>query len=163
MPVNRDFIGRSFPARTPFAVGREHIRQFASAVNDDNPAYHDVDAAKAAGYPDVVAPPTFLMALVGWRETIPMHSPELGLDYSRVVHGEQRFSLRRPIVAGDEISVAGSIINVRDLRGNDSVTIEYAFTTTSGEQLGTATTTIIVRGPDPEPVPEPAAESGDRA
>jgi acyl dehydratase len=154
MGVNRAFVGRSFPAGAPFVVGREHIRQFALAVKDDNPTYHDVDAAKAAGYPDLVAPPTFLMAVVGWRETVPMRAPDLGLDYSRVVHGEQRFSLRRPIVAGDEIGFTGTITNIRDLRGNEAVTIEYGFTTTSGESLGTATTTIVVRGPEAEPEPE---------
>jgi acyl dehydratase len=151
MPVNRAFIGRSYPAGMPFLVGREHIRQFASAVNDDNPIYHDVDAAKAAGYADVVAPPTFSVALAGWRSTVPMDDPELGLDFSRVVHGDQRFSLLRPIVAGDEIEVTGTITNIRDLRGTDSVTIEYALVTTSGERLGAATSTLVVRGPDPEP------------
>lgn len=146
MPVNRAYVGRSFVADTSFVVGREHIRQFASAIRDDNPVYHDVDTAKAAGYADLVAPPTFLIAVTMWRQVVPFDDPDLGLDYSRVVHGDQRFSLRRPVVAGDEIVMTATITDVRDVRGNDLLTIEYVFTTTSGEEIGRAAAKLVARG-----------------
>ena len=66
MPLNRAFIGREYPASATYEVGREHIRRFAEAIGDLNPAYLDVEAAKALGHRDVVAPPTFLTAL-GYR------------------------------------------------------------------------------------------------
>ncbi|MFD0851109.1 MaoC family dehydratase N-terminal domain-containing protein, partial [Actinomadura adrarensis] len=59
MPLNRDFIGRSFPPSEPYEVSRVKIRDFAQAIGDPNPIYRDAEAAKAAGHPDVIAPPTF--------------------------------------------------------------------------------------------------------
>ena len=90
MPLNRDFIGREFPPSPPYEVGREKIREFATAIGDTNPAYTDPEAAKALGHPDVIAPPTF--AIISPRHGRAYRSdPDLGLDYSLVVHGEQRF------------------------------------------------------------------------
>jgi acyl dehydratase len=146
VPLNRDFIGRRFVADTSFVVGREHIRQFAAAIQDDNPLSQDVDAAKAAGYVDLVAPPTFLTALVMWRPVLPMDDPELGLDYSLVVHGEQRFTLRRPVVAGDDIVVSVTVTNIRDVGRNELLTTEHEFVTTAGEPVGTALSTLVSRG-----------------
>ena len=90
MPVNPSFVGRSYPPTPPYRVSREKIREFADAINDPNPAYRSVEAAQALGHPDVVAPPTFPIVL-----TLPaghqfIADPEAGVDYSRVVHGEQR-------------------------------------------------------------------------
>jgi acyl dehydratase len=96
MPINRDFIGREFPARDTYEVSRELIRRFADAIGDPNPAYRDVEAAKALGHPEVIAPPTFLTVL-GFRfgGTGPLADSDLGLNYALVVHGEQRLVGRR--------------------------------------------------------------------
>ncbi len=146
MPLDRDFIGRRFVADTPFLVGREHIRQFALAIREDSPLCHDLDAAKAAGYIDLIAPPTFLTTLGMWRSVVPLHDPALGLDYSLVVHGEQRYSLRRPVVAGDEIIVAGMISGIRNAGRNELIIIDYEFATTGGELLATARSSLVSRG-----------------
>jgi acyl dehydratase len=61
--LNRDFIGREYPASSTYEVGREHIRRFAEAVGDTSPACTDPEAARALGHPDVIAPPTFLTVL----------------------------------------------------------------------------------------------------
>ncbi|MDQ1696208.1 MAG: hypothetical protein QOJ03_1561, partial [Frankiaceae bacterium] len=66
MPINRDFIGREYPASETYEVSRELIRRFADAIGDSSPVYRDVEAAKALGHPDVIAPPTFLTVL-GFR------------------------------------------------------------------------------------------------
>ena len=63
MPLDPSFIGRSYPSTEPYEVGREKIREFADAIKDDSPLYRDAEAAKAAGYPDVIAPPTFAVIL----------------------------------------------------------------------------------------------------
>src|SRR6185437_6509858 len=110
MPLNRAFIGREYSFDTPFEVGRELIRHFASAIGDANPISHDVEAAKAAGHPDLVAPPTFLTTLGFRRRSGPIDDPELGLDYSLVVHGEQKFILHRPVYAGDVLSGRTTVV-----------------------------------------------------
>lgn len=146
MAINRDYVGRSFPAAESFVVGREHIRQFATAIGDPNPLYHDLEAAKAAGYPDLVAPPTFLTALAMNRPTIDVRDPDLNLDYSLVVHGEQRYTLSRPVVAGDELTITGTIEEIRDAGRNELLRATYEFRTTAGELVATAQSTLVSRG-----------------
>lgn len=149
MPINPAFVGRSYAFDTPFLVGREHVRQFARAVGDPNPLYHDLDAAKAAGYSDLLAPPTFLAAAMSGRLGVPTDDPELGLDFSLVVHGEQRYSMRRPIVAGDELVVVGTISNIRTVGRNEVLLSTYEFSTTAGESVGTAVCGLVSRGTAP--------------
>ncbi|WP_322755591.1 FAS1-like dehydratase domain-containing protein [Frankia sp. Cas3] len=146
MPLNRDFVGRRFVADTSFLVGREHIRQFALAIGEDSPLCYDLDAAKSAGYVDLVAPPTFLTALSMWRPVIPTHDPTLGLDYSLVVHGEQQYSLRRPVVAGDEIMVSGTVTDIRNAGRNELLISDYEFVTTAGEVVAAARASLVSRG-----------------
>ena len=147
MPLNRDFIGRTYDSGGTFEVGREHIRRFAEAIGDGNPAYTDREAAKALGHPDVIAPPTFLttvgMSLSG---TGPVNDPGLGLNYSLVVHGEQRFVHHRPVRAGDVLSAKTTIEDIRDAGKNELMTIKQEIRTTEGEAVATAYNTIVSRG-----------------
>ena len=149
MVLNPDFIGKAYPPSDPYLVGREKIREFAVAIGDPNPVFHDVAAAQALGYPDLVAPPTFAIALSMKASMAAVRDPELGLDYSRVVHGEQRFTYARPIVAGDELVTTVVIDNVRSMAGNDLVTTTAHLSTVAGEQVATATALIVSRGQDP--------------
>jgi acyl dehydratase len=145
MPVNLSFVGRSYPATPPYRVSREKIREFADAINDPNPAYRSVDAAQALGHADVVAPPTFPIVL-----TLPAGGqftgdPEAGVDFSRVVHGEQRFVHERPVVAGDELQVTLSIDDIRVAAGNELINTRVEVRTTAGELVSTAYATTVVR------------------
>lgn len=146
MPLNRDYVGRSYPSTEPYHVGREHIRHFARAIGDSNPYYHDAQVAQAAGYPDVVAPPTFLTVLSFRRPNEAFADPGLGLDYSRVVHGEQRFVLHRPVFAGDDLVGTPTITDIRDAGRNELLTVELDIATTAGEPVAKAVQTIISRG-----------------
>ncbi|MDP2287803.1 MAG: MaoC family dehydratase N-terminal domain-containing protein [Actinomycetota bacterium] len=148
MALNPEFIGRTYPAGPSYVVGREKIREFARAVGDDNPAYLDPEAAQALGYPDVIAPPTFAIVLSLDAANAALFDPELGLDYSRVVHGEQSFSYTRPICAGDELIVTTVIENIRSMAGNDMVTTKGIITTVDGEPVATATSMLVSRGED---------------
>src|ERR1700742_408967 len=145
MPLNRAFIGRETSFETPFEVGRELIRHFASAIGDTNPIYHDVEAAKAAGHPDLVAPPTFLTTLNFRRPSSPVLDPELGLDYSLVVHGEQKFVLHRPVYAGDELVGRTKVTDIRDIGRNEALITETSVYDADGERVATATMTTISR------------------
>src|SRR5919107_4746887 len=115
MPLNRDFIGREYASNDTYEVSREMIRKFADAIGDWNPAYTDVEAAKALGHPDVIAPPTFLTVLnFRFAGEGPVVDPALGLNYSLVVHGEQSFELHRPVRAGDVLTSVQSVEDIRD-------------------------------------------------
>ncbi|MCW2615194.1 MAG: hypothetical protein JWN08_2188 [Frankiales bacterium] len=147
MPVNRDFIGRQYPASTTYQVGREHVRSFARAIGDTNPASHDVEAARALGHPDVVAPPTFLTVVnFSFATEGPVADPALGLDYSMVVHGEQSFELHRPVHAGDELSSVQSITDIRDAGRNELVVTTTEIADAAGGRVATLRSTLVSRG-----------------
>ena len=146
MSVNQSFIGRSYPPTPTYRVSREKIREFADAINDPNPAYRDIDAARALGHKDVVAPPTFAIVLTLPAGAQFVTDPEAGVDYSRVVHGEQRFVHARPIVAGDEVQVTLTVENIRVAAGNEIITNRADVKTVDGELVTTAYSTIVVRG-----------------
>jgi len=151
MPLDQSFAGRSYPPTTPYLVGREKIREFATAIDDANPAYRDVEAARALGHPDLVAPPTFAIVLSLPAAHQVVLDPALGLDYSRVVHGEQRFELSRPIYAGDELTVVATVEKIRSVAGNDIITTRGDIATTAGEPVGVAYCTLVSRAPDEGP------------
>jgi acyl dehydratase len=146
MPVDQSFVGRVYPPTEPYEVGREKIREFADAINDQNPAYRSVEAAQALGYDDVIAPPTFAIVVTMRSSAQVTGDPDLGIDYSRVVHGEQRFVHARPIVAGDELQVTLTIDSIRVAAGNELITNRSEITTTGGELVSTAYSVIVVRG-----------------
>ena len=148
MAVNENIVGKAYPPVAPYLVGREKIREFASAVMSSEPLHSDVDAAKKAGYSDVVAPPTFPVVLQEKALQILLSDPEAGIDYSRIVHGDQRFDYSRPIVAGDELTTTLEVTKVQSLGGHTMVTSESRVSDAKGEHVVTATSTLVVRGDD---------------
>ena len=146
MPVDPSFAGRTYPPTEPYEVGREKIREFADAINDPNPVYRSRAAAQELGYRDVIAPPTFAIVVTMRAGAQVIHDPDLGIDYSRVVHGEQRFEHVRPITAGDVLQVMVTVESVRTAAGNDIVTTRGDVTTVEGEKVLSAWSTIVARG-----------------
>ncbi|MGI8882206.1 MAG: FAS1-like dehydratase domain-containing protein [Jatrophihabitans sp.] len=146
MPIDQSFVGRVYPPTAPYQVGREKIREFAAAAGDANPASHDPEAARRLGYPDLVAPPTFAIVVTMSAATQIVTDPTLGLDYSRVVHREQRFVYSRPITAGDELVVVVSVEAIASAAGNDVLTTRGEVSTTAGEHVVTAFSTLVARG-----------------
>ena len=146
MALDQSFVGRKYPRTPPYEVGREKIREFADAIGDHNPAYRDPDAARALGHPDVVAPPTFPIVLSMSAGAQVVFDPELGLDYSRVVHGEQRFVYSRPVRAGDRLTVTVTVESIRSAAGNDLLTTRGDVSTVDGEHVLTTYSTLVARG-----------------
>jgi acyl dehydratase len=144
MALNRDFIGRTFPPSEPYEVSRVKIREFATAIGDPNPIYRDSEAAKAAGHPDVIAPPTFpIVVSLGGPALL---DAELGLNYAMVVHGEERFEYQRPLRAGDVIVCFTTITDIKSAGNNEMLKIETEVKTVEGELVCTAYNTIVERG-----------------
>ncbi|HEU5029205.1 MAG TPA: MaoC family dehydratase N-terminal domain-containing protein [Spirillospora sp.] len=144
MALNRDFIGRSFPPTEPYEVSRVKIREFADAIGDRNPIYRDREAAKAAGHPDVIAPPTF--PIVVSLGNAGLADPDLNLNYAMVVHGEQRFEYTRPMRAGDVVTCTSTITEIRSIGNNEKMVVETDVATVEGELICKTYNTIVERG-----------------
>ena len=146
MALDPGLVGRSYPPAAVYEVGRAKIAEFATAIGDDSPVYRDVEAARAAGHPDVIAPPTFAIAVSLGAAMVVLQDPDVGIDYSRVVHGEQRFTHHRPIRAGDRLVATATIEAVRSVGGNDLLTTRVDLTTEDGEPVCAATSMLVARG-----------------
>ncbi|MEW1614302.1 MULTISPECIES: MaoC family dehydratase N-terminal domain-containing protein [unclassified Streptomyces] len=145
MALDQSFVGRTYPPTPAYEVGREKIREFAEAVGDTHPAYVDAEAARALGHLDVIAPPTFVFSITYRAAGEVVRDPQLGLDYSRVVHGDQKFSYVRPVRAGDRLTVTSTIENIKSLGGNDIVDIRGDVHDEAGELVVTALTKLVAR------------------
>jgi acyl dehydratase len=146
MAINRDYVGRVFPASEPYEVSKVKIAEFADAIGDANPVYRDSAAAKAAGHPDVIAPPTFAIVISMTAAGTALADPDLGLNYAMVVHGEQRFSYLRPLTAGDVVTAQPTITEIRDAGRNVMLTTSTEIRTVTGELVCTALSTLVERG-----------------
>jgi acyl dehydratase len=144
--LDQSFIGRSYPPSPAYEVSREKIREFADAVGDPNQVYRDPEAARAAGYEDVIAPPTFAILVSMKSNDVLIEDPELGLDYTRVVHGDQTFVHHRPITAGDKLVVVTHVDAINARMGNDLISVRAEITTEAGDQVTTARSTLVARG-----------------
>jgi acyl dehydratase len=144
--VNPNIQGKKYPATDPYLVGREKIREFALAVKSSNPMNLDVFAAQAAGYDDVIAPPTFAVVIQERSLGTVLSDPEAEIDFSRVVHGDQRFIHARPIVAGDELTSVLEVSSVKSLGAHSMVTFETQIFDVEKQLVCTAISTLVVRG-----------------
>jgi acyl dehydratase len=146
MGVNPDIAGRVYPPSPAYEVGREKIREFAEAFGSWDPVHRDPEAARAKGYPDVIAPPTFAVIVAQRCDAQVIVDPASGIDFARVVHGEQRFVHHRPIVAGDRLVATLHVDNV-DTRGRHAmVTTRVEIADEAGTPVTTARSTVVVRG-----------------
>jgi acyl dehydratase len=146
MAINREYAGRVFPASEPYEVSRVKIAEFAAAIGDANPVYRDRTAAQAAGHADVIAPPTFAIVISMSGSGAALADPGLGLDYAMVVHGEQRFTYTRPLLAGDVVTAQVTLTEIRDAGRNVMLTTSTDITTVTGELVCTAVSSIVERG-----------------
>ncbi|CAN5242048.1 MaoC family dehydratase N-terminal domain-containing protein [soil metagenome] len=144
--MNPELQGRSYPPTPPYLVGREKVREFARAVLATSPLNLDPAAARAAGYTDVVAPPTFATVVQDATLQQLLADPDAGIDFTRVVHGDQRFTFSRPIVAGDELTATLTVTSVKSLGGHSMVTAQSDIADATGAHVVTATSTLVVRG-----------------
>ena len=144
--VNPNVQGKTYPATEPYLVGREKVREFAHAVKASSAINFDLFAAQAAGYTDLVAPPTFAVVIQERSLATVLADDDAGIDFSRVVHGDQRFVHNRPIVAGDELTSELTVASVKSLGGHSMVTFETKIFDAAKALVCTAISTLVVRG-----------------
>ena len=145
MAVMTDAVGRSWPPTT-YAVGREKIREFAHATGETDPLCLNLDAARAAGFADLVAPPMFAVVYGMQAVAAGLFDPEIGIDFARLVHGGQEFTWGELVVAGDEITTTTSVKAIEHRAGNGFFTFETVSTNQDGHTVSVGTWTNIVRG-----------------
>jgi acyl dehydratase len=145
MAVNTQAIGKTY-APVVYSVGREKIREYARAVGETNPVHLDVEAARAAGYQDVVAPPMFAVVFSAPSVGPPIFDPDIELNFAMMVHGAQEFEWGSLVVAGDEITTTTSIKDISEKDGRGYYVFESISTNQRGEQVCRGTWTNIVRG-----------------
>ena len=145
MPLDTKAAGKTYEPKT-YAVGREKVREFASAVGETNPLYFDVDAARQAGYDDVVAPPMFAVVYASRSVGPAIFDPDVGLNFAMMVHGGQEFSWGPVVIAGDEIETTASVKDISERGGMTFYVFESVSRNQRGETVCTGTWTNIVRG-----------------
>ena len=146
MAVNEEYVGRTFQAAEPYEVTRGKIAEFAEAIGDSNRLYTDQAAARAAGYPDVIAPPTFSIVVTTAANRLAVQDPGLGLNYAMVVHGEQQFRYSRPLHAGDVVVAQSTITRIRQVKSLTMLTTETEIRSLGGEHICTGVNTLVERG-----------------
>jgi acyl dehydratase len=144
LAVNPDAVGKTYPSVT-YAVGREKVREFASAVGEEGSVHHDPGAAREAGYADVLAPPMFAVVYSSGALASALFDPDVGIDFARMVHGGQKFVWGPPVVAGDEIATEIEVTDISERGGLEFFVFESRSTNQDGDTVCTGTWTNIVR------------------
>ncbi len=146
MAINPDYVGRTFEPSEPYEVSRVKIAEFASAIGEPSPLCRDRAVAQAAGYPDVIAPPTFAIVVTSASSAKLMADPGLGVNYAMVVHGEQSFTHARPLHAGDVVLAQSTIESIKQVRNMTTMATVTEIRTVDGEHVCTARSTLVERG-----------------
>jgi acyl dehydratase len=144
--INPDYAGRTFEPSEPYEVSRVKIAEFATAIGDTSPLCRDRAAAQAAGYPDVIAPPTFAIVVASADTGKLMTDPGLGVNYAMIVHGEQSFTHARPLRAGDVVVAQSTIESIKQVRNMTTLATVTQIRTVDGEHVCTARSTLVERG-----------------
>jgi acyl dehydratase len=139
------FVGRALPPSQPYRVGREKIREFALAIGEGAPVCLDVEAARAAGHPDVVAPPTFSVTFTMPLIEAFLRDPAFGWDYSRMVHGDQSITLHRPIHGGDELVTTIHVEQLTTRGGSHMLTLRCEIADVDGAPVATTGAMLVTQ------------------
>jgi acyl dehydratase len=145
MGVDTKAKGKTYP---PYAyeVGKEKIREYASAVGEDNPVYFDREAARAAGFRDIPAPPMFAVVYSAGSVGPAVLDPEVGVNFAMMVHGGQEFVWGEPVCSGDTITTTTTVKDIREAGGMAFYVFESVSVNQDGQEAVRATWTNIVRG-----------------
>lgn len=145
MSPDVSYVGKALPPSAPYQVGREKLREFAAAIGETDPRCHDVAAARAAGHPDLVAPPTFPGVFTMPVMMDLMRDPDFGWDVDRMVHGEQGISFNRPVYAGDELITTLHVEDLRTRASSHLLTVRCEVATPGGEAVLTTRATLVTQ------------------
>ena len=146
MALNPAYVGRVYGPGEPYEVSRVKIADFADAIGEPSELCRDREAAVKAGYPDVIAPPTFAVVISMNAADEANNDPGLGLDYSMVVHGQQSFTHSRPLHAGDVVVATTTIESIKSVGAMSMLVTSTDIATVDGEHVCTAKSMLVERG-----------------
>jgi len=138
-------VGKTFPPTT-YAVGREKVKEYALAVGETNPIHLDHEAARKAGYADVVAPPMFAVVFKSPAMAPAIFDPDVAMNFALMVHGGQEFRWGPLVVAGDEIQTTVTVKSIEERDGRGFYVFESVSRNQRDETVCVGTWTNIVRG-----------------
>jgi acyl dehydratase len=145
MALKTEAVGKRWPAVT-YEVGSEKVREYANAVGETGSLYRDREAARAAGFRDLVAPPMFCVVYSSPAVGPAIFDPEVGINFAGMLHAGQEFAWDEPVCAGDVISTAVECTEIYEKRGNGFYVFESVSTNQDGARTVRGTWTNIVRG-----------------
>jgi acyl dehydratase len=145
MPVSKDAVGKQWPP-VVYEAGREKIREYANVIGAQNPVHFDREAALAAGYRDVVAPPMFCVVYSATAIVPGIFDPDVGINFATMVHGGQEFVWGEPVCAGDELTTKATLTDVHQKDDKGFYVFETESTNQDGQQTVRGVWTQIVRG-----------------
>jgi acyl dehydratase len=148
MALNPEYAGRVYGPGEPYEVSRVKIADFADAIGEPSELCRNRDTAIKAGYPDVIAPPTFAVIIDQLSTKAVVTDPGLGLAYAMVVHGEQSFSYSRPLHAGDVVVATTTIESIKTVGALSMMMTSTSIDTVDGEHVCTARSNLVERGAD---------------
>jgi acyl dehydratase len=145
MALKTDAVGKEWPSTT-YQVGREKIREYANALGIESPLHFDVEAARAAGFRDVVAPPMFAVVYSSPAMAPAMFDPEVAMNFAAMVHGGQQFEWDEPACSGDEVTTTARCVSIDEKDGKGFYVFETDSVNQDGARVARGTWTLIVRG-----------------
>ncbi len=145
MALKTDAVGKEWPGTT-YQAGREKIKEYATALGIENPVHFDVEAARAAGFRDVVAPPMFAVVYSGPALGPVLFDPEVEMNFAAMVHGGQEFVWGEPVCSGDEITTTAKCLSIEEKDGKGFYVFETVSVNQDGAEVVRGTWTNIVRG-----------------
>jgi len=143
--IDKKFVGKEYSAKE-YEIGREKMKEYAAALSDMNPYYHDKEFGKRSKYGDNIAPPLFASVynLMGCADMF--FDPELKLNMAMLVHGEQEFEFLKPVKPGDVLTTSGKIVDIQQKGSNDLVTFEARSVNQDGDLVTIGRATFVIRG-----------------
>ncbi|MCM2337280.1 MaoC family dehydratase N-terminal domain-containing protein [Hydrogenophaga pseudoflava] len=144
--IDKKFIGYEVPP-TLWDVEKGRIRFFAEVIGSADPIYLDEASAKAAGYRNVVAPPTFIFGAESDSGVLMKLLDTLRIDLREVLHGEQRFDYHAPVCAGDTLRFQTRVADIYDKKDGalEFVVNDTKVTNQLGEHVADLHSVIVVR------------------
>lgn len=154
MSINTGREGHTYAPAEPYQVSRDAVREFAAAVKAEHRAHYDLEAAHSLGHQDLVAPPTFAVTVAQRAEAAVVNDPQAGIDFSRVVHAEERFTHQAPITAGETLTAQATLDRIRIMGAGAMVTTVTKITAEDGSPRATVTSSLLVRTDDADDAEE---------
>ena len=144
--IDKKWIGHELGA-SELPVEHSRLRFFAKSIGEDDPVYTSRSAARAAGYPDLPAPPTFVFSAELDSGVIDRLLLLLGIPVAKLLHGEQSFSYRKTVCAGDCITVNSRIEDIYDKKDGalEFVVKSSRATNQAGELVAEMRTVLVCR------------------